>query len=71
MKIEEVTTYIVHGKAGATVVSIGNSVRLIFRDGTYLKGDIEDMTEESVTISRSDGDHTYRANEVQDIEIYG
>jgi hypothetical protein len=43
--------------------------RLIFHDGTYHAGDIEEITEESVTVSRSDGNYTYHIRELQSIAV--
>ncbi|MDL2238104.1 hypothetical protein LJC56_09820 [Christensenellaceae bacterium OttesenSCG-928-K19] len=69
MKIQVISTYIAQCEQGEKVIPIGSIARLIFHDGTYHKGEIEAITENRITISGSDGEYTYRAGEIRDIEI--
>lgn len=69
VKIRIETTYIAQNGYGETVIPIGTHARLVFLDGSYHCGDIEKITAERVTISRSDGKYTYHAGEIRDIEI--
>ena len=69
MKIQTEKHYIAQTPQGEKRLRIGMYARLIFHNGSYHKGDIEEITEKSVTISRSDGNYTYRVRELHDIEI--
>ncbi|MDR2514737.1 MAG: hypothetical protein LBD02_05950 [Christensenellaceae bacterium] len=69
MKIRTETTYIALTPQGEKTLHIGMYARLIFHDGTYHAGDIEEITEESVTVSRSDGNYTYHIRELQSIAV--
>ena len=69
MKIRTEPVYIATGRQGEKVIHPGAYARLIFQDGSYQSGDVEAITGESVTISRSDGEYTYRWKELNDIII--
>jgi len=70
VKIRVETKYIAESEYGDKTIPIGERVRIVFSDGQYLAGDIEEVSEESVTISRADGEYTCRAEEIRDITAY-
>lgn len=70
MKIKVQSTYIARCEQGEKIIPIGSIARLIFRDGRYMKGEIDAVAEDRITISRSDGEYAYSAGEIRDIEIY-
>jgi hypothetical protein len=70
VKIRVETKYIAESDYGDKTIPIGKHVKLVFRDGQYLTGDIEAVSEESVIISRSDGEYICRADKIRDITAY-
>lgn len=56
-------------RRGEKTIPIGAHARLVFLDGSYHSGDIEKITTERVTISRSDGEYSYHTGEIADIEL--
>ena len=69
MKIRTEKQYIAQTPQGEKNLCIGIHARLIFQDGSYHDGDIEAITEESVIISRGDGNHTYSVREIRNTEV--
>lgn len=69
MKIRTEKLYIAVTPQGEKRLRIGMYARLIFHDGSYHDGDIEEITGESITISRSDGSYTYRVREMRNIAV--
>lgn len=69
MKIRTETTYIAQTPQGEKRLHIGMYARLIFPDKSYHDGDIEEITEDSVTISQADGNYTYSVRELQSIAV--
>lgn len=69
MKLRVETTYIAGSDYGERIIPAGGHVRLVFQDGSYHAGDVEAISEESITISRSDGEYTYPVCEIRDIEV--
>lgn len=67
MRIEIQTTYTMKGSDGDKVVRLGEYATLVFYDGSYHAGEIEAITEDSVTISRADGNYSYNASKIQNI----
>ena len=55
---------------GATgkVIKLGEYVTLVFYDGTYHSGEIISITDEHITIQRSDGSYTYRILSILEIK---
>jgi len=47
----------------------GQKVELAFPDGAYHAGEVSEITEDGITISRNDGDYTYGAGEIMDIKM--
>jgi len=73
MKIRKVITYILENEDGMTALApaTGDHVRLEFQGGTYHTGEVSEITEDGITISRNDGDYTYGAGEIMDIKMCG
>ncbi len=71
MKIRKETTYILENEDGikALAPAPGQQVELMFQNGQYQSGEISEITEKVITISRNDGDYTYDADEIQDIKM--
>lgn len=69
MKMRTETQYIALTPIGERNLRIGMFARLIFHDKSYHEGEIEEITEEIITISRSDGNYTYNINELWSIAI--
>ena len=71
MKIRKETTFILENEHGVQALAPvpGQNVELAFPDGTYHAGEVSEITERAITISRSDGDYTYEASEIADIKM--
>lgn len=69
MKLRTETMYIAAGSHGEKTIPLGCHARLIFKDGSYLIGDIEAISDASITLSRSDGEYIYNMEELEDILI--
>lgn len=69
MMLRTETMYIAAGSHGEKPISLGCCARLIFKDGSYLTGDIEAISDERITLSRSDGEYIYNMEELEDILI--
>ena len=70
MIIRKITEYIAETISGDLLLSAGDHVRLIFNDATYQTGDLEEITEVNITISRGDGDYTYNiAHDIRSVEL--
>lgn len=69
MEIRTEKQYIALTPIGERKLRIGMYARLIFPDKSYHDGEIEEITEESITISRSDGSYTYHVKEIWSIAV--
>ena len=70
MKIRKETVNVLENEDGikALAPTLGESVHLVLRDGAYHAGKVSKITGDSITIRRKDGDHTYSADEIEDIK---
>ena len=71
MRIRKATTYILENEDGIKALAPvpGQKVELAFPDGAYHAGEVSEITEDGITISRNDGDYTYGAGEIMDIKM--
>ena len=69
MKLRTKTLYIVEDSQGEKNIPLGCYTRLVFKDGSSLTGDIEAISDKSITLSRNDGEYIYDIEELEDILI--
>ena len=67
MNIRKETIYIMESGGAEKVLRLGEHATLVFHDGGYHAGELVEITDRVVTLSRNDGDYSYSISAIQDI----
>ncbi len=67
MNIRKETIYIMESGGAEKVLRLNEHAKLVFHDGGYHAGELVEITDRVVTLSRNDEDYSYSISAIQDI----